>query len=60
MCEEYEPVRQNKELLMKKLEKLYQCKCGQVEKARTSSNSLRYKVLMAEAEVIKTELEHYF
>jgi len=46
-------------VLIRKLERLYLSKCGQLEKARLSSNHFRYQVLKAEADVLKTELEHY-
>jgi len=38
------------------LKKLYIGKCGQLEKAKLSSNHFRYQVLRAEAASIKAEL----
>lgn len=40
-----------------KLERLYQSKCMQVEKAKAISNSLMYKVLKAEADNIKSAID---
>lgn len=40
-----------------KLLKLYENKCGQAERAKSSTNTLRYQILVAEAEAIKAELE---
>lgn len=41
-----------------KLLRLYESKCGQAEKAKSSANTLRYQILVAEAAAIKAELEH--
>lgn len=40
----------------KMLRRLYLNKCGQLEKAKTSSNTLRCQVLKVEAEAIKAEI----
>jgi len=39
------------------LHRLYVNKCGQLKKAKLASNLLRYQVLKAEAEAIKSELD---
>ncbi len=40
-----------------RLQKLYDDKCGQAEKASSAPHSLRYQVLKAEADAIRAELE---
>ena len=42
----------------KKLRKLYANKCSQIEHAHLSPDELRYRVMKAEADVLKAELEH--
>jgi len=59
MLENTKVASKKRDDLIKKLERLYLCKCGQLEKTNQSSNYLRYQVLKAEAEVLKTELEHH-
>lgn len=41
------------------LYRIYVNKCGQLPKAKLSSNLLRYQVLKAEAEAIKVELDAF-
>ncbi|MFT6122536.1 MAG: hypothetical protein ACJAWS_002598 [Oleiphilaceae bacterium] len=47
----------DKQLKEKMLRRLYLSKCGQLEKAKTSSNTLRCQVLKVEAEAIKAEID---
>lgn len=46
----------DKNAQMELLRRLYLSKCGQIEKAKLVSNTLRCQVLIAEAEAIKAEL----
>lgn len=45
--------------ILSKLEKLYESKCLQAEKAKAISNPLMYQVLKAEADNIKTAIDQY-
>mgnify|MGYP000046389548 FL=1 len=38
------------------LRRLYLGKCGQIEKAKSAPNTLRFQVLKVEAEAIKAEI----
>lgn len=45
-----------KNLRNEMLRRLYVNKCGQIEKAKCSSNTLRSQILKVEAEAIKAEI----
>lgn len=47
----------DKQLRVEMLRRLYLSKCGQIEKAKTSTNTLRSQVLKVEAEAIKAEID---
>jgi hypothetical protein len=47
----------DKQLRVEMLRRLYLSKCGQIEKAKTSTNSLRSQILKVEAEAIKAEID---
>jgi len=51
------PADKNDEKL-EKLRKLYANKCSQIEHAQLSPDELRYRVMKAEADMIKAELDH--
>jgi hypothetical protein len=46
----------DKQLRVEMLRRLYLSKCGQIEKAKTSTNTLRSQILKVEAEAIKAEM----
>jgi len=47
----------NKHSRVEMLRRLYLSKCGQIEKAKESTNTLRCQVLKVEAEAIKAEID---
>ena len=47
----------DKLLRVEMLRRLYLSKCGQIEKAKTSTNTLRSQILKVEAEAIKAEID---